>query len=222
MIHMRLSKWLLAALSVLSCAGAGATSSAPDVAFGSTAMEQMRAARALGAAPTPSPKDCDALGDKKTCKKADKKKVMKWCSGKKQKQKKCRSLCQTKKKKSSLSAICKEACCVLPQPASHTGIVGGLAQFVPIARFCAEEHRARVDGRATARHPHGNTERAVRCVTVKVSAESAGAVASTMFLESLPTRQSGRLAQPDGGAGTPAGRGCHLQGRSAPPSWTTP
>ena len=36
-------------------------------------MEQMRTARALGAAPTP--KDCDALGDKKTCKKADKKKV---------------------------------------------------------------------------------------------------------------------------------------------------
>ena len=55
-----------------------------------------------------------------------------------------------------------------------------------------------------------------------ISAESAGPVASTMFLESLPTRQSGRLAQPDGGAGTPAGRGCHLQGRSAPPSWTTP
>ena len=71
MIHMRLSKWLLAALSVLSCAGAGATSTAPDVAFDSTAMEQMRTARALGAAPTPSPKDCDALGDKKTCKKAD-------------------------------------------------------------------------------------------------------------------------------------------------------
>ena len=69
MIHMRLSKWLLAALSVLSCAGAGATSTAPDVAFDSTAMEQMRTARALGAAPTP--KDCDALGDKKTCKKAD-------------------------------------------------------------------------------------------------------------------------------------------------------
>ena len=69
MIHMRLSKWLLAALSVLSCAGAGATSTAPDVAFDSTAIEQMRTARALatfGAAPTPSPKDCDALGDKVT------------------------------------------------------------------------------------------------------------------------------------------------------------
>ena len=78
-----------------------------------------------------------------------------------------------------------------------------------------------MDGRATARHLHGNIERAVRCVTVKVSAESAGTVASNVFLESLTTRQSGRLAQPDGGAGTPAGHGCHLQGRSAPPSWTT-
>ena len=36
-------------------------------------------------------------------------------------------------------------------------------------------------------------------------------VASNVFLESLTTRQSRRLAQPDGGAGTPSGRGCHLQ-----------
>ena len=48
----------------------------------------------------------------------------------------------------------------------------GLAQFVPIARFSAKEHRARVDGRATARHLHGIIERTVRCHTVKVSAES--------------------------------------------------
>ena len=89
----------------------------------------------------------------------------------------------------------------------------GLAQLIPITRFCAEEHRARVDGRATARHLHGKIERAARCLTVKVTAESAGAVASTMFFQSLTTRQSCRLAQPDGGAGTPAGRGCHLQGR---------
>jgi hypothetical protein len=94
--------------------------------------------------------------------------------------------------------------------------ITGLAQCIPITRFCAKEHRARVDGRATARHLHGMIERAVRCHTVKLSAESAGAVASTMFFQSLTTRQSGRLAQPDGGAGTPAGRGCHLQGRSAP------
>jgi hypothetical protein len=40
-------------------------------------------------------------------------------------------------------------------------------------------------------------ERAVRCYAVKVSAESAGAVASNVFLESLttdnPTKISGRL-----------------------------
>ena len=46
----------------------------------------------------------------------------------------------------------------------------GLVEVVPITRFCAEEHRARVDGRATARHLHGIIERAVRCYTVKVSA----------------------------------------------------
>ena len=50
-----------------------------------------------------------------------------------------------------------------------------------------------MDGRATARHLHGMIERAARCLTVKVSAESAGAVASTMFFQSLTTRQSGRL-----------------------------
>ena len=71
----------------------------------------------------------------------------------------------------------------------------GLVESVPITRFCAEEHRARVDGRATARHLHGNIERAVRCVTVKVSAESAGSVASTMFFGSLhdnPTKSPTR------------------------------
>ena len=78
---------------------------------------------------------------------------------------------------------------------------------IPITRDSAPEHRARVDGRATARHLHGTTERAVRCDTVKVSAESAGAVASNVFLESLTTRQSGRLARPDGGVDTPSGRG---------------
>ena len=40
----------------------------------------------------------------------------------------------------------------------------------------AKQHRSCVDGRATARHLHGKMERAVRCFTVKVSAESADAV----------------------------------------------
>ena len=60
--------------------------------------------------------------------------------------------------------------------------IRGLALFIPIARFSAKEHGARVDGRATARHPHGRTAHAVRCATVKVSAESAGAVASNVFI----------------------------------------
>jgi hypothetical protein len=51
-----------------------------------------------------------------------------------------------------------------------------------------EEHRARVDGQATARHLHGRTAHTVRCATVNVSAESAGAVAGNVFLESLTTR----------------------------------
>jgi hypothetical protein len=73
------------------------------------------------------------------------------------------------------------------RPRCEVSPLRGLAQFIPITRFCAEEHRARVDGRATARHFHGTIERAVRCGTVKVSAESAGAVASTMFFQSLTT-----------------------------------
>ena len=42
-----------------------------------------------------------------------------------------------------------------------------------------------MDGRATARRLHGRTAHTVRCATVKVSSESAGAVASNMFLRSL-------------------------------------
>ena len=66
-----------------------------------------------------------------------------------------------------------------------------MVEFVPMTRFCAKEHRARVDGRATARHLLGMIERALRCHTVKVSAESSGAVASNVFFESLTTRHSG-------------------------------
>ena len=79
------------------------------------------------------------------------------------------------------------------------------------------------DGPPPATFTVAATAHTVRCATVKVSSESAGAVASNVFLRSLTTRHSRRIAQPDGGAGTPSsGRGCHLQGRSAPPSRTTP
>jgi hypothetical protein len=62
--------------------------------------------------------------------------------------------------------------------------IGGVLIY-PLQAIQRQGSRARVDGRATARHLHGIIERAVRCDTVKVSAESAGAVASNVFLESL-------------------------------------
>ena len=55
----------------------------------------------------PSPKDCAALNDEKTCKKKDQKKVTKLCSGKMENPKKCIKLCDEKKKR--LTANCKEA-----------------------------------------------------------------------------------------------------------------
>ena len=77
----------------------------------------------------------------------------------------------------------------------------------------------------TARHLHGKKERTARCLKVKASSESASAVASNVYLQSLTARQSARLAHNPrttvGGSGTPSGRGCHLQARSAPLSWTT-
>ena len=45
------------------------------------------------------------------------------------------------------------------------------------ALISSEEHRSCADGRASTRHLHGITERTSRCDTVKVPAESAGAVA---------------------------------------------
>ena len=48
--------------------------------------------------------------------------------------------------------------------------------FAP-ARIDAKEHRSCADGRPSTRHLHGRTARAARCATVKVPAESAGAVA---------------------------------------------
>ena len=60
-------------------------------------------------------------------------------------------------------------------------ILRGLSVIVPIYMtiLSLKEHRSCADGRARAstRHLHGITERAARCDTVKVPAESAGAVA---------------------------------------------
>jgi hypothetical protein len=50
-----------------------------------------------------------------------------------------------------------------------------------------EGTQSRVDGRATTRHLHGTTERAARCGTVKVSAESFDAVSSEIIVPSTLT-----------------------------------
>jgi len=53
----------------------------------------------------------------------------------------------------------------------------GFERYCPPTRASSRVHRACADGRASTRHLHGITERAARCDTVKVPAESAGAVA---------------------------------------------
>jgi hypothetical protein len=106
MINVPLFKFLLAALSVLSCVGAVAPSTTLDVAVDTAKVDpEMRVRRALGTAPAPSPKECTALNDRKKCTRKDPNKVNKACSG--GKQKKCTKLCKKKNKK--LSAKCKEA-----------------------------------------------------------------------------------------------------------------
>ena len=52
----------------------------------------------------------------------------------------------------------------------------GFERYCPPTRIDAKEHRSCADGRASTRHLHGITERAARCDTVKVPAESADAV----------------------------------------------
>ena len=53
----------------------------------------------------------------------------------------------------------------------------GVERYCPPTRASSRVHRACADGRASTCHLHGITERAARCDTVKVPAESAGAVA---------------------------------------------
>ena len=60
-------------------------------------------------------------------------------------------------------------------PAS--GYFKGFERYCPHDELSLKEHRSCADGRASTRHLHGITERAARCDTVKVPAESAGAVA---------------------------------------------
>ena len=61
---------------------------------------------------------------------------------------------------------------------SVRGLSGKVTDFdLTNMAFDAKEHRSCADGRASTRHLHGITERAARCDTMKVPAESSGAVA---------------------------------------------
>jgi hypothetical protein len=74
------------------------------------------------------------------------------------------------------------------------GLFTGFGLIYPHhAILSANQGTPRTRGRTghRPRHLHGMIERAVRCYTVKVSAESAGAVASNVFLESLTTDKAG-------------------------------
>ena len=86
-------------------------------------------------------------------------------------------------------------------------------------RMILRRRTPRVDGRATARHLHGTIERAVRCGTVKVSAESAGAVACPEPPGALrPEEAHGSWAAH--GPGTAGGHGaCCGTRRRGPPGW---
>ena len=53
----------------------------------------------------------------------------------------------------------------------------GFERYCPPTRVSSRVPSARADGRASTRHLHGKTEHTARCLTVKVPAESAGAVA---------------------------------------------
>eukprot|EP00964_Phaeocystis_antarctica_P033682 scaffold19098_cov33-Phaeocystis_antarctica.AAC.1 len=57
----------------------------------------------------------------------------------------------------------------------HAGT--GFERYCPPTRISSEEHRSCADGRASTRHLHGITRATPRSGTVKVPAESAGAVA---------------------------------------------
>ena len=98
MINMPLFKCLLAALSVLSCVGAVAPSTTPEVAFDAAKMNpEMSGGRALGTAAAPTPKDCTELNNENTCTKIDKKSVTKKC----RKPRLCRKMCRKNYRKTN-------------------------------------------------------------------------------------------------------------------------
>ena len=62
--------------------------------------------------------------------------------------------------------------------ATESNSLEGMALYIPVTRFSANEHRTPWDGRATTRDPHFLVQPTVHHATVRISAESAGAVAS--------------------------------------------
>ena len=62
--------------------------------------------------------------------------------------------------------------------ATESNSLEGMALYIPATRFSANEHRTPWDGRATTRDPHFLVQPTVHHATVRISAESAGAVAS--------------------------------------------
>ena len=62
--------------------------------------------------------------------------------------------------------------------ATESNSLEGMALYIPATRFSANEHRTPWDGRATTCDPHFLVQPTVHHATVRISAESAGAVAS--------------------------------------------
>jgi len=62
--------------------------------------------------------------------------------------------------------------------ATESNSLEGMALYIPSTRFSANEHRTPWDGRATTCDPHFLVQPTVHHATVRISAESAGAVAS--------------------------------------------
>ena len=62
--------------------------------------------------------------------------------------------------------------------ATESNSLEGMALYIPATRFSANEHRTPWDGRATTCDPHFLVQPTVHHAIVRISAESAGAVAS--------------------------------------------
>ena len=79
--------------------------------------------------------------------------------------------------KSQILYTLLESALFIPRFMGHSPVKrSGCGLYYAPARASSRVHRSCADGRASTRHLHGTTERAARCGTVKVPAESADAV----------------------------------------------